>query len=87
VLTGHELGDNPAASPPSAGWTYDGATPAGAQLPRPTGAAEQPGAAVWAGDRPVVVGGVHDDRGYTVRARSRHAWISAAGAALGRSRR
>jgi len=67
-----------------AGWTYDDETESWAEVPRPGGAPDEPGAAVWAGDRLVVIGGVHDDRGYTVAALSRRAWISASGTTLGR---
>jgi len=66
------------------GWTYDDESESWAEVPRPNGAPDQPGAAVWAGDRLVVIGGVHDDRGYTVEALSPHAWISQSGATLGR---
>jgi hypothetical protein len=66
------------------GWTYDDETASWAEVPRPEGAPAQPGAAVWAGDRLVVIGGVRDDRGYTVGALSPHAWISESGTTLGR---
>jgi hypothetical protein len=66
------------------GWTYDDETESWAEVPRPTGAPDEPGVAVWAGDRLVVVGGVRDDRGYSVDALSPHAWISASGTTLGR---
>jgi hypothetical protein len=39
------------------GWVYDDRDGSWAALPRPDGAPEQPGAAVWAGDELVVVGG------------------------------
>jgi len=68
------------------GWTYDDGSESWAEVPRPKGAPAEPGAAVWAGDRLVVIGGVHTDRGYTTKALSPHAWISDSGAVLGRPR-
>jgi hypothetical protein len=66
------------------GWTYDDESETWAEVPRPSGAPEQPGAAVWADDRLVVVGGLDPDAGYTTDAMSRRSWISQSGATLGR---
>ena len=67
-----------------AGWTYDDETESWAEMPRPKGAPDEPGTAVWADDRLVVIGGVDDDQGWTTDALSTHAWISQSGATLGR---
>jgi len=67
-----------------AGWTYDDDSETWAQVPRPAGAPAQPGAAAWADDRLVVVGGLDPEGGYTTAALSKHAWISQSGATLGR---
>ncbi|RNL65272.1 hypothetical protein EFK50_04745 [Nocardioides marmoriginsengisoli] len=40
------------------GWIYDG-TASWTKVPHPRGAAVQPGPAVWAGDRLIVIGGTH----------------------------
>lgn len=66
------------------GWTYDDETESWAEVPRPRDAPTQPGAAVWAGDRLVVIGGIDADRGDTSASLSPHAWISQSGATLGR---
>ena len=68
------------------GWKYDDDTEAWAEVPTPRDAPDQPGAAVWAGDRLIVVGGIDGGRGYTVKALSPHAWISQAGETLGLAR-
>jgi hypothetical protein len=66
------------------GWTYDDETESWAEVPRPKGAPEQPGVAVWAGDRLVVVGGIDADRNGTSASLSGDAWISQSGETLGR---
>jgi hypothetical protein len=58
------------------GWTYDDDTESWAEVPRPSDAPEEPGPAVWAGDRLVVVGGTHSRRFGTRATRSGHAWLS-----------
>jgi hypothetical protein len=68
------------------GWTYDDATRSWAVVPRPVGAPTQPGAAVWADDRLVVIGGVDATRGDVSATLSPHAWISGPGETLGRPR-
>ena len=65
------------------GWTYDDETESWARVPRPKGAPDQPGAAIWAGDRLVVFGGTDFRSGHGA-ALSGHAWISQSGATLGR---
>lgn len=45
----------------AAGWLYDDAAESWTRLPRPAAAPAEPGPAVWAGDRLVVVGGVDWD--------------------------
>lgn len=49
----------------TAGWLYDDGRGTWARLPRPDAGPLRPGAAVWAGDRLVVVGGYTPDAGYT----------------------
>jgi hypothetical protein len=66
------------------GGIYDDDTESLAQVPPPDGAPNEPGSAVWAGDRLVVIGGVHDDRGFSTDALSPHAWISSSGTTLGK---
>ena len=68
------------------GWTYDDDTESWAPVPRPHGAPEQPGAAVWAGDRLVVVGGLEGSRGDASGSRAKGAWVSGPGDTLGRPR-
>jgi hypothetical protein len=67
-----------------AGWIYDDDTESWAPVPRPHEAPAMPGPAVWADDRLVVIGGVHEDRGFTPDALSPHAWISSSGTTLGK---
>lgn len=43
------------------GYVYDDASGSWLEVPRPPGAAERPGPAVWVGDRLVVVGGTNDE--------------------------
>lgn len=69
-----------------AGWTYDDGTGSWAPVPRPPGAPEQPGAAVWVGDRLVVVGGVTGAHGDVGGSLAKAAWISEPGETLGRPR-
>lgn len=69
-----------------AGWTYDDDTASWAPVPRPLGAPDLPGAAVWAGDRLVVIGGLDGARGDTPGSLDRGAWISEPGETLGRPR-
>jgi hypothetical protein len=66
------------------GWTYDDETRSWAPVPRPAGAPDEPGVAVWADDRLVVIGGLHGSRESTQVTRSPHAWISESGETLGR---
>lgn len=66
------------------GWTYDDDSRSWAEVPTPDGAPKQPGAAVWADDRLVVIGGIDARRGDAAGALSGHAWISASGESLGR---
>lgn len=70
----------------TAGWTYDDESRSWAVMPRPHGAPAQPGAAVWAGDRLVVIGGIDSARGDTPGHLSEGAWISESGETLGRPR-
>jgi hypothetical protein len=69
-----------------AGWTYDDDTRSWAVVPRPKGAPGEPGVAVWADDRLVVVGGLDASRDGSTATRSGHAWISGPGDSLGRPR-
>ena len=57
------------------GWLFDERDESWTRVPSPSDAPEQPGPAVWVGDRLVVVGGVHEDRGDTVDALSPRVWI------------
>jgi hypothetical protein len=66
------------------GWTYDDDTASWAEVPRPNDAPKQPGAAVWADDRLVVVGGIDADRNGGSASLSGDAWISQSGETLGR---
>jgi hypothetical protein len=66
------------------GWTYNDQTASWAPVPRPHGAPDEPGAAVWAGDRLVVIGGIDGARGETAGSRAKGAWISGPGETLGR---
>lgn len=56
------------------GLLYDDQDHTWTKLPRPEGAPHQPGSAVWAGDHLIVVGGLHDEDGYTADALSNDAW-------------
>lgn len=59
----------------AAGWVYDDRGESWTRLARPhADAPEQAGAATWADGTLVVVGGQHDDRGWTTAAYSRHVW-------------
>jgi hypothetical protein len=57
------------------GWVYDDRDRSWTRIPRPEGAPSDPGSAVWAGERLIVLGGVDPDAGYTVEAMSEGAWI------------
>jgi hypothetical protein len=57
------------------GWLYDDRDGSWARLERPEGAPAEPGAAVWAGDRLVVMGGLESEKGWTEENLSNRAWI------------
>jgi heat shock protein HslJ len=57
------------------GWVYDDATGAWTRLARPDGAPPEPGSAVWAGHRLLVLGGIDPTQGPTVDALSDQAWM------------
>lgn len=57
------------------GWVYDDRAESWTLLPPPPGAPPEPGSAVWADERLIVLGGVDPDRGMTVEALTDGAWM------------
>jgi len=56
------------------GWVYDDRDETWTELPRPDGAPQEAGSAVWADGQLIVLGGVDFEDGYTVEALSDGAW-------------
>ena len=56
------------------GWIYDDTDGSWTVLPRPPTAPAQPGSAVWAGNRLVVMGGLDSDAGWTEEHLTDRAW-------------